>query len=146
MNSDKNPTLDGMFPLPEGTKLRTRKFGVNPAMPLKPICHGGEQANQRLSLRYSDPSLGLTVIVNEDRETGKLNAEVVCTDPGLMGKVAASVALVGHDESRMIRKTVKLDQPDDQTGGCRGSEDFGMLNDAVKRLGSDLGLVVFVLV
>jgi hypothetical protein len=59
-------------------------------------------------------------------------------DPAMLKKASVSVALVGKDEYKMIRKTIKLDQPDHRTGGCCGSEGFGSLSDAIKQLGTDV--------
>ncbi len=146
MNSDKNP-LDEIFPLPPGMKLATRKFGVNPPLPLKAVRTGTQQTNLPLTFRWEDSTLGLTVVINEDQTTGKLAAEAFCNDPALKGKAAASVALFGREEFKMIRKTIKFDQPDNRMGsGCCGSADSGQLSDAIALLGPEMGLLVFMVV
>jgi hypothetical protein len=68
------------------------------------------------------------------------------TDPVILNKASASVVLVGVQEYEMIQKSIKLDQPDQRTGRCCGSADFGLLKDALAKLGTELGLVVFMVV
>jgi hypothetical protein len=150
MGPNSQRTFEELFPLPDGVKLRTRKFGVTPPTPLVQVPVPGQAADAgpgrpTLKIRWEDSTLGLTVLAREDAATGRLIGEVFCSDPAMLNKASVSVALVGKHEHRMIRKTVKLDQPDNRTGGCRGSDDFGSLDNAIKELGAEMGLVVFVL-
>jgi hypothetical protein len=148
MNTDPKPTLADLFPLPEGTKLRVRKFGAKPVSELVPAPVGGNVAQAaaprpEFKIHWEDQQQGLTVIVRE-RENGHLVAEVCCSDAGLHNKAAVSVGLVGTVEDHLIRKTIPLDVV--VTGGCSGSADFGPLTAAVQELGPQLGVVVFLLV
>jgi hypothetical protein len=149
MNTEKKPTLEELFPLPEGIKLRTRKFGANPMSPLVATPPGGDRADKQplrpeLVIPWEDPEHGLTVLVRERRDSGRLVADVFCTDAAQLNKLAVSVALVGTIEDQMIRKTIPLNVP--EKTGCSGSADFGPLTEAVKELGTQLGVVVFMLV
>ena len=126
-------------------KLRKRKFGTAPDSPFKTVGSSAHEA-EPLELSLADSTLGLTVVVKEHRATGKLIAEASCSDPAMKGKAGASVAVIGREEFKLIRKTVKMDQSDERTGGCRGSADLGLLKDAVATLGPELGLVTFMLI
>ena len=149
MTTENKLTLEGQYALPEGVKLRTRKFGANPMSPLVATPPGGDRgdagpARTEFKIRWEDPDHGLTVLVRERRESGHLVADVFCTDAGQLNKLAVSVALVGTIEDQMIRKTIPLDVP--EKIGCSGSADFGPLTEATKELGAQLGVVVFMLV
>src|SRR5579871_453910 len=119
MNPTGQPSFEELFPLPEGVKLRTRKFGMTPPPPLVRIPMGRDD-RPTLTLRWEDIALGLTVLVREQPLTGKLIAEVFCTNPAMVNKAAVSVTLVGRHEHNMIRRTVKLDRLDTERGGCCG--------------------------
>jgi hypothetical protein len=95
-------------------------------------------------IRWEDPEHGLTVFVRERRDSGRLVADVFCTRAAQLNKLAVSVALVGTIEDQMIRKTIPLNVA--EKTGCSGSADFGPLTEAVKELGTQLGVVVFMLV
>jgi hypothetical protein len=149
MNPEKKPTLESEYPLPEGVKLRTRKFGANPMSSLVATPPGGDRgdsspARPGFKIRWEDQEHGLIVLVRERRESGHLVADVFCSDAGQLNKLAVSVALVGTIEDQMIRKTIPLDVP--EKTGCSGSADFGPLTEAMKELGPELGVVVFMLV
>ena len=60
----------------------------------------------------------------------------------MLNAAAVSVALVGTVDGEMCRKTVPLNVA--EKIGCSGSADFGLLSDATKQLGNELGLVVFI--
>ena len=148
MATDPKPPLPGHFPLPEGLKLRSRKFGVNPVSSLVPVPVGGDNGDSsnprpQFEIAWEDNQQGLKVLVRE-RDDGHLIANVLCTDAGLLNKAAVSVGLMGTVEDRLIRKTIPLDVP--EATGCSGSADFGPLADAVEELGPQLGVVVFLLV
>jgi hypothetical protein len=149
VNHDKKPSLADLYPLPEGVKIRTRKFGANPISPLVPTPSGGDRddsssARTEFKIRWEDQEHGLTVLIRERRDSGHLVGDVFCTDAAQLNKLAVSVALVGTNEDQMIRKTISLDVP--ETTGCSGSADFGPLIEAVQELGPQLGVVVFMLV
>ncbi len=72
------------------------------------------------------------------------SAPFFCAHADQLNKLAASVALVGTNADQLIRKTIPLDVP--EMTGCSGSADFGPLSEAVKQLGPQLGVVVFLLV
>jgi len=151
VNTEKKSVLDDLYPLPEGVKLRTRKFGANPMSPLASTPTGGPQGasspdRTEFKIRWEDQEHGLTVLVRERRESGHLVADVFCTDAARLNKLAVSVALVGTIEDHMIRKTIPLDVPEKEIGGCSGSADFGLLTEATEELGTQLGVVVFMLV
>ena len=148
MKTESKQTVDDLYPLPESVKLRTHKFGKNPESPLVPTPTGGDKgdaspARTEFKIRWEDQEYGLTVLVRERRESGRLVADVFCNDAGRLNKLAVSVALVGTIDNRMIRKTIPLDVP--EKTGCSGSADFRPLAEAVKELGTQLGVVVFML-
>jgi hypothetical protein len=148
MSTDPKRTLPDLFPLPDGTKIRARKFGAKPVSPLVPAPVAGDKGDDAapraaFKIRWEDQQQGLTVLVRE-RGNGHLIADVFCTDAGLLDKAAVSVGLVGTVEDHLIRKTIPLDVS--ENSGCSGSADFGLLADAVKELGQQLGVVVFLLV
>ena len=150
MSTDKTQSLSDLFPLPEGVKIRSRKFGANPATPLQPVrpaSSADTSSPQEFKLRHEDKQLGLLAIVQEDANSGRLAAEVFSCHPDHMKRAAVSVALVGTIEGGMIRKTIPLDR-EVKNGDycCSGSADFGSLHDAVQQLGDRLGLIVFLLV
>jgi hypothetical protein len=73
-----------------------------------------------------------------------LIADVFCTYAGLLDQSAVSVGLMGVAADHVIPKAIPLNVPDNN---CRsGSADFGPLTDVVKELGSQLGVIVFLLV
>jgi hypothetical protein len=150
MDNKRQPTFEELFPLPPGVKLHRRLFGATPPTPLKTVQPGGQRGagedEPPLTLAWDDAKLRLSAVVREDPTTGKLIGSAFCTDPAMLNKGAAAVSLVGNREYEMILKTIKLDQPDQRTGGCRGSADFGLLKDAVAKLGTEMGLVVFMVV
>jgi hypothetical protein len=149
MSSDKMQSLSDLFPLPEGVKIRSRKFGANPATPLQPVRPGGPDAlaPHEFKLRHEDKELGLLVIVQEDANSGVITAEAFSSHPEHLNQAAVSVALVGTTEGGMIRKTIPLDR-EVKNGDhcCSGSAAFGTLHDAVQQLGDRLGLIVFLLI
>ena len=141
------PTVSDLFPLPKGIKVREHRFGKNPISPLVPVLVRGEtgdSATQQsgFKLSWEDREQGLMVIVKE-RDNGHLMADVFSTDAGLINKAALSVALIGTIGNEAIRKSIPLDVP--EKDGCSGSKDFGLLTEAVKELGSQLGLIVFLM-
>jgi hypothetical protein len=149
MTTDNNSPLEAQYPLPEGVKLRTRKFGANPMSKLEPTPSGGPMggagpARPEFRIAWEDKEHGLTVLVRERRDSGRLVADVFCIDASQLNKLAVSVALVGTIEDRMIRQTIPLNVA--EKTGCSGSADFGPLNEAVQELGTELGVVVFMLV
>jgi hypothetical protein len=149
VNIEGKPTLESQYPLPESVKLRTRKFGTNPVSPLVSTPLGPDQADSCLTppefkILWEDQEYGLTVHVDEQRESGHLVASVFCADAGQLNKLAVSVALVGAIDDQMIRKTIPLHVQ--EKTGCSGSADFGPLTEAVKELGPKLRVVVFMLV
>ena len=126
--------------------MRTPKFGANPTTPLSPAPAGGDRADSggtraAFRLRWEDAQLGLKVLLREHRDSGRLLAEVTSTDPKHLNAMAVSVAVVGKDEDKMVRRTVPLDVAEEI--GCSGSADFGPLAEVVAELGTELGLVVF---
>jgi hypothetical protein len=142
------PNPSGPLPLPEGVKLRTRKFGTNPTSALVPVPVGngtGDSSAPReeFGLDWEDPALGLTLRVRE-RDNGHLIAEVFSTDPARLNKAAVSVGLVGTVENGQLRKTIALTVAEEN--GCSGSADFGPLSAAVKELGPQIGVVAFLVV
>jgi hypothetical protein len=149
MKTESKLNLEDQYPLPKGVKLRTRKFGASPESPLVPTPTGGDMGEAgptrtEFKIRWEDQDHGLTVLVRDHQESGRLVADVFCTDAGQLNKLAVSVALVGTIEEQMIRKTIPLAVP--EKTGCSGSADFGPLTEAVEELGAQLGVVVFMLV
>ncbi len=149
MDTDLNSTLDRLYPLPEGVKLRTLNLSKNAESPLVSISTGEEMAESGASrpeftIHWEDKDNGLTVLVRECPENGHLVADVFCTDAGQLNKLAVSVALVGTSGNQMIRKTIPLRAP--EKTGCSGSADFGLFTEAVTKLGTRLGIFVFMLV
>ena len=134
-----------MFALPIGMQFRTRMFGakvVSPLFPV-PVQPGCESAPRPLfEVRWEDPQLGRTVLVREQQD-GHLIADVFAADSHLLNEAAVSVSLVGTAEDQMILKMVPLVVA--EKNGCSGSADFGPLANAVQQLGSQLGVIVFLL-
>jgi len=147
MSADPKPDMPDLFPLPPGVRLHTRKFAAKPYSEYVTVSANGKEdagcTQSQFAIRWEDQQQGLTVVVRE-QENGKLVADVVCNNAGLLGKAAVSVGLVGTIEGRMIRKTVPLNVP--ASGGCSGTADLGPLGDAVAELGSKLAVVVILLV
>ena len=59
MSTEPKPALPGLFPLPEGIKLRTRKFGANPVSEFVPAPVGGDRDDvtaprSEFKLRWED--------------------------------------------------------------------------------------------
>ncbi len=82
MNTGQKPTLEGQYPLPEGVKLRTRKFGANPMSPLVATPTGGDRGDSspgrtEFKIHWEDQEHGLTVLVRESRESGHLIGAVL---------------------------------------------------------------------
>src|SRR5687767_5096849 len=110
MSTDPKQTLDELFPLPKGIKIRSRKFGKNPVSALVPTSVG--QANcsadsQRspFQIDWEDQHLELKVRVRE-QENGRLIATVFCNNADRLGKAAVSVGLWGTAAEFSIRKSV----------------------------------------
>ena len=147
MSTDPQPARPNPFPLPEGIKLRARKFGTKPFSDFVSASVGPNQSGvtapqSEFTLRWEDAKQGLTVLVRE-REDGHVIAGVFCTDASLLNKAAVSVGLLGKLEPRPARKTIPLNVP--ESNGCSGSADFGPLADLVKELGPQLAVLVFLL-
>jgi hypothetical protein len=146
MNTDPTSNPPDFFPLPHGMKIRTPKFGAQPVSPFFPVpITEGEPSAVRPEFKicWEDQQQGLSVVVRE-RENGHLSAAVFCTDAGLLDKAAVSVGLMGATAEHSIHKTIPLNVRDKT--GCSGSADFGPLACAVKELGPQLGVVVFLLI
>jgi hypothetical protein len=146
MSNDPDPNLSDLFPLPKGMKIRTRKFGANPVSPLFPVPVDGDRSDStkprsEFQIRWENQPLGVTALVRE-RENGHLIADVFCTNADLLDKAWVSVGLMGTTD-QLIRKSIPLNVP--AKNGCGGSADFGPLTAAVKELGPQLGVVVFLL-
>jgi hypothetical protein len=150
VSHDKKPSLDDLYPLPEGVKVRTRKFGANPVTPLqptRPAASGDTSGPGKFMLRHEAKELGLLVIVQEQENSGLLTAEVFSSHSDHLNQAAVFVALVGTIEDGMIRKTIPLVREiKDGEYRCSGSANFGSLRDAVQQLGNQLGLIVFLVV
>ena len=146
MNSDNQCNIDELYPLPKGVKLRTKKIGPNASSPLFPIPTSGDShpGTPEFVIRWEDPTYGLLVLVRERRDDSHLIADVVCSNPDQLNKLAVSVALYGTKEMQKIRKTIPLTVP--QQTGCSGSADFGLFSAAVEKLGTALGVIVFKLI
>ena len=150
METDPKPPYTSMFPLPEGVKLRARKFGKNPFSAFVPAPVGGDMAAAEsrppFQINWEDQQQGLSVLVRE-RTDGHLIADVFCTDASLHNKAAVSVFLAGNVDNNLIGKTIPLaahaKSDQQEKSGCSGSADFGPLTAAVKELGPQLGLIVF---
>ena len=149
MNTNRPPSLSELFPLPKGVKLPTYKFGTNPVAPLQtvslgePAAHAGTPRSP-FKITWEDKEQGLKVCVEERQENSHLIANVYGTHEELLNKAAVSVALMGTNETEVIRKTVPLCVAETNgTFRCSGSADLGLLADAVQRLGDRIGLVVF---
>lgn len=148
MTNDPKRSLEELFPLPAGVKLRTHKFGAKPCSPLFAISAGPDKdassdSCPEFKIAWEDKQQGLKVCVRE-RDNGHLIAEVFCSDASLLNKAAVSVGLMGTVEDQLIRKTIHLTVPEEN--GCSGWADFGLLTDAAQKLGARLGVVVFLLV
>src|SRR4051794_26446556 len=92
MNTDPKPNLPELFPLPEGVKLRTRKFGAKPHSGLVPAPAGGDVGDHngpRLPFRitWEDRQQGLEVHLGE-RSDHRLIADVRCADATMLNKAA----------------------------------------------------------
>jgi len=144
MNSDRQPTLDEVFPLPKGIKFRQPKFGSKPASSVTAVRRSDTDVGptpEAFEIRWEDADQGLAVRVREQPD-GRLIAETSCSNVAVLGKWV-SVALVGTTTTEMIRKTIPFSVV--ETNGCRGSADFGPLADAVRDLGRELRIIVFLL-
>jgi len=129
-------------------KIRTKKIGSNPVSPLFPVpVHpdNGDSSDTppRFKICWEDQKLGVIVRVREE-ENGRLTTEVFSSNAGLLDKAWVSVSLAGTGVDHLSRKAIPLIKP--EKDGCSGSADFGPLADAVKELGSQLGVVVILLV
>lgn len=106
----------------------------------------GDHNRPEFQLRFEDNDLGILVLVRENVES-KLIAEVFSTNPEHLNGGALSVALVGKLRIEFIRKSIPFTvEEQDGKFRCRGTWDFGKLEDAVQKLGDQLGLIVFLLV
>jgi hypothetical protein len=148
MNTEPKPTLPDPRSLPEGVKLRTRRFGTNPVSPLISVPDSRNQSDSSavppaFAIGWEDPGQGLKVTVRANG-SGRLIAEVFAADQALLNKGALSVGLVGTIEGGLIRKTIPLTAS--EANGCSGSADFGPLASAVQELGGRIGIVAFLLV
>jgi hypothetical protein len=143
MNSEEK-TSSYPFPVPEGVRVRSRRFGRKPASPMivvdaarAPGCEHG------FTMHWEDAEQGLSVMAREQPD-GRLLARVVCCDANLHGRAWLSVAVVGASSEHFIRQTIPLAAPD--SDGHSGSADFGPFGDIVKELGPQLGMIVFLMV
>ena len=155
MSTDRKPDLSDLFPLPANVRLRRRTFGATPVSPLTPTPPGGDGADSAAVPRppfkaewtnefNRDDGVRTVKVVVRERNNGHLIADVFCSDPGLLGRGAVSVGLVGAAADRTVRKTIPLDIP--ETDGCSGSADFGPLTEVVNELGAQLGVVTFLVI
>jgi hypothetical protein len=152
MDTNRQATGPGGFPLPEGYRRRVYKFGKKPTTGFYsvPVPTGNSNAVGRppFAIDWSDAEQGLSVVVRE-REDGHLIAEVFCTDARLLHKAWVSVGLGGMVDALPISKVIPLNTPAATNtpgkGSCSGSADLGLLTDFVKELGSQLALVAFLL-
>jgi hypothetical protein len=152
MDTNRQTAELGGIPLPEGSRRRVYKFGKKPTTGFfsVPVLAGNGNAVGRppFTIDWSDAEQGLSAVVRE-REDGHLIAEVFCTDARLLHKAWVSVGLGGKVDALPIGKVIPLDTPaaadTPRKGGCHGSGELGLLTDAVKELGSELALVVFLL-
>ena len=145
MNHDPKKALDVLFPMPAGIRVHSYKLGANPISPLVPVSVQGESSEPRPEFKicWDDQQLGVTVLVQE-REDGHLIANAFCTNANLLNKGAVSVGLVGTGIDHRSAKVIPLVVP--EKTGCSGSADLGPLSGAVKELGTQLGVVVILLV
>ncbi len=147
MATEPKPTLIDLFPLPEGVRIRERRFGANPVSSFVPVPvrddKGDTLPQSAFKLSWEDREQGLTVIVKE-QNNGHLIANVFSTDASLLNKAVVSVALIGKMGNETIHKSIPLNVP--EKDGSSGSKDFGLLTEAMKELGSLLGLIVFLTV
>jgi hypothetical protein len=125
-------------------KLRTRKFGAKPVSDYVTVPVVGREhevdPQTRFELHWEDAQMGLAAEVRE-LENGRLIAEVFCGDAGLLGKAAVCVGLAGKAADHVINKVILLNAP--VGNGCGGTADFGLLADAVKELGTQIAVIVF---
>ena len=147
MTPETKSAFDDLFPLPQGVKLRARRFAANPVSEPASAPVGGPLGNnsaprKAFELHWSDEALQLSVDVRE-RDNGRMVAEAFCKDASLLGRAAVSVGLVGEDEEvyDTVGGSILLNETED--GGCAGSLDLGPLADAVERLGANLRLVAY---
>lgn len=146
MNVDPKSNPSDLIRLPKGMKIPSHRFGANPFSEVvhAPVEMERDSSDRRQDFKicWEDQQQGLTVVVQE-RENGHLIADAFSSDPGMVDSAAVSVALIGTTPDQIICKIVpfKVLQKD----GCSGSADFGLLSTAVKELGPQLGLVVFLL-
>ncbi len=144
MATDATPGVPELSPQPTRFKLRTRKFGAKPVSDYVTVPvsgrQGGVDPQPRFELHWKDEQMGLTAVVRE-QENGRLIAEVFSSDAGLLGKAAVSVGLAGKEADHVINKVILLNAP--VGNGCGGTVDFGPLADAVKELGTQIAVIVF---
>jgi hypothetical protein len=127
-------------------KIHYHKFGANPFSPLVQVpveTDGSSDPGPAFKICWEDQQQGLSVVVQE-RENGRLIADAFSSDPAMVDSAAVSVALVGTTPDQIICKVVPFKVL--QKNGCSGSADLGPLAGAVKELGPQIGLVVFLLV
>src|SRR5260221_7831937 len=105
MNNDPKASVSDLFPMPKGMKIRTPKFGANPVSQFvcAPVCLDNDSSGPRPEFKicWEDQQQGVSVVMQE-RENGRLIADVFCTSAGLLDKAAVSVALVGKSPVDMI--------------------------------------------
>src|SRR5947209_2115242 len=148
MNADPPPTFSDMFPQFKRFKFRTTKIGTKPVSPLYPVAIDGDKGaanapRPHFKIDWQNEPLGITVHLHE-REDGHVIADAHCTYADLLDTSAVSVGLYGSHGEHAIRKSVLLNVH--ESGGRRGSADFGLLTDLVKELGPELGVIAFLLV
>jgi hypothetical protein len=146
MTNDQEPTLEEMWPLPPGIKLRRPQFGSSPES--APVTVRGSENtadatlnSERFEIRWKDPEQGFAVAMREQPD-GRLIAEVSGVGNSLLGKWV-SVSLAGMVNDHLISKTIALKAP--EQNGCNASADFGLLTDVARELGPQIRMIVFLL-
>lgn len=136
-------TFDGLPPCPDDVPLPLPRFGrVGPSAP-KPLQARGESGQraliasadaERFDEPWEDTDLGVTFFLQrrdgpEGTEIWAAVASTHAADRGLQ----VSVALLGNDPDRFLRRTVSLDKvPLDGRGSC-GETCFGT-EEAISRM------------
>ena len=148
MNTDPQLGSENLIPLLARFKFHTHKFPPNPSSaPFLVLTDGNGElsANPRpaFNLGWEDQAFGVSVVMHEQQD-GRLLAEVSCTRTDLLDTSAVSVALMGMQEGQLLRKTVFLTVSENK--GRSGSKDFGTLAAAVKEVGPQISLLVFLMI
>ncbi len=113
----------------EPASIHRYQFGTQPVSGLSSV------SSDSFHLTHADDMLGLHVTA--EAIDGHVAVYVRCSTAS-----AVSVALVGSDEDKMIRKNVRLGYRID---GCnQGVEDFGTTSSVLALLGERVGIVAFV--